>query len=110
MNKYLDFPEEELKVRTMAGDPKALAWSWILGYLAILNNQIQTDSEYGEDISIEELLDTATSVINGDWGSIVRGGTFEGYHIDPVFWEKFSVLIGKDIPQCDRTNFLSCSC
>lgn len=93
--------------------PQAVAYEWILRYLDNLNDMIRDGNGYGhsDPITLDELLSTAESHLDGGWGDyIIRGGTFEGYPLDMTFWDKYEILFEKEIPYKDRTSFLSCSC
>lgn len=95
--------------------PQAVAYEWILRYLDNLNDMIGEVDEYSygrtDPITLDELLSTAESHLNGGWGDyIVRGGSFEGVSLDMAFWDKYEILFEKEIPYKDRTSFLSCSC
>lgn len=65
--------------------PQAVAYEWILRYLDNLNDMIGEVDEYGrtDPITLDELLSTAESHLDGGWGDyIVRGGSFEGVSFD----------------------------
>lgn len=107
------YPEEEHDVRLLIGDPAAEAYEWLKAYALNISDMVDSDSDYGDTsgISLEELLETAESHAGDAWGDyIVRGGTFEGFSVDPTFWDKLSTFKGEEIPRNDRNNFFSCSC
>ena len=102
------------KAKLMCGDPQAQAYQWILNYLDNLNSMISEHDYYGyrqNEITLEELLDTALSHISDQWGDYIsRGGVFEGHGTDPVFWDKLSILREEEIDHDKRGSFFSCSC
>ncbi len=106
----IDYPLEDHQVRLMVGDPIALAAEWILHYLDNLNSHIDEDD--GSPIDIDELIITAMSHIEeGGWGDYIsRGGAFEGFNLDPTFWDKLAIIKKIDIPQDKRGSFFGCSC
>lgn len=102
------------QAKLMCGDPQAQAYQWILNYLDNLNAMISGDgdSEYSHrEITLDELIETAESHLESDWGDyITRGGVFEGHGTDPMFWDKLSVLREEEIDYSKRSSFFSCSC
>lgn len=60
-------------------------------------------------VTFEELIDRATSYVNGGeyWS---EGGRFEGQGLYPEFWSDFEELTGLKVPDGDRYSFFSCSC
>lgn len=116
MSHHLPYPMDEHKARIMCGDPIALAYKWIESYLENLNDRITPDEDYNsEPITMDELIETAMSHINvesGRWGGdyIVRGGAFEGFSVDPTFWDKLAIIKEIEIPNESRNSFFSCSC
>lgn len=109
---YPDDTPEVQSVRRMVGDPLMLAYAWIEAYVENVNNMLNRDED--NPISVDELIETAFSHIesNHSWGGdyIVRGGTFEGYQMDPTFWDKLAILKQIEIPQDRRQDFFSCAC
>lgn len=109
MSKHNPYPDEsDLQVRVMVGDQVAIAWLWLLAYLDNVNKRI---TDYADDnhesynlITIDEFIDTG---ITGDY--ITRGGVFEGFHLDPLYWEKLSILKETEI-EPSRYGFFNCSC
>lgn len=102
------------KAKLMCGDPQAQALQWIIGYLDNLNHMVMGDDDDDRShspISLNELLETAMSHVESDWGDyITRGGVFEGVGTDPTFWDKLSILHEKEIDHGKRGSFFSCSC
>ncbi len=39
-----------------------------------------------------------------------RGGAFEGFSVDPTFWDKLAIIKEIEIPDESRNSFFSCSC
>lgn len=126
LTKYLEFmriPENERKVRQAILDPQAVAYAWIEAYAKNLSAQV---SEYAQDmaedddycnsdsVTVDDLIQVGLSQLDtkDSWGGdyISRGGTFEGQGVDPMFWDKLSILIGQEIPSDSRNGFFSCSC
>lgn len=93
-------------------NPIALAYQWIVNYAYQLSDGIDEDD--GDEITADELIDTAMSHIDKEtlWGGdyVVRGGHLEGEYTDSTFWDKLAILKGIIIPEEDRINFFSCSC
>lgn len=107
------YDTEHHQAKLLLLDPQAVAYEWIVRYLDNLNDMIDGDSDYGrtDSITLDELLETAESHLSGSWGDyIVRGGAFEGYSLDMTFWDMYSTLVEKEIPNSDRNSFFSCSC
>ena len=108
MSGHKPFPEE-FDARLMCNDPVALAYMWMLGYLENINDMCKNEDQ--DDVTIDELLDAAVEVgINDGWDYIQRGGVFEGYQVDPLFWDKLAILKEIDIPEDNRNSFFTCSC
>ena len=113
-NRYV-YKEEEHQGRVVLGDPQAEAYAWIMAYADQITAQAQTDtksySEYGPHYSAEDLIIIAKSNMNGGWGYyICHGGAFEGTGVDPLFWDKLSIVLDEEVPDDDRNGFFSCSC
>lgn len=106
------YPDDQHSVRLMCGDPIAIAYEWISAYVENLNSRIDEDD--GSLITMDELIETAMSHVDSEssWGGdyLIRGGAFEGVDVDPMFWDKLSILKQITIPQKNRNSFLSCSC
>lgn len=103
--------DEELKVRILCGDPVAEAWVWIKSYAEQLTAQVSDydREEYGHFVvTADKLIDVGMAHADGGWEYISHGGTFEGVSTDPLFWEKLSILKGREIG--DQGSFFSCSC
>lgn len=111
---YPDETPDLIKARMICGDPAALGYAWIEAYNENLNNMLQGHREddyehYG--ITVDELIDTALTHVEDGWSDyIVRGGVFEGFSMDPTFWDKLAALKGIDIPSDKRGTIFSCSC
>ena len=114
MSKHHPYPnEKDMIVRVMVGDPVANAWLWLEAYLENINSMI--DSDEGEHVTMDELINTALSHVDetNGWGGdyISRGGAFEGMSVEPMFWEKLAVLKEKpSIAQVQHGHFFSCAC
>lgn len=68
-----------------------------------------TDFAEGMGSTFQEIMQGADDYLaSGDY--LVRGGTFEGYHIPDEFWDKYEAIRRKKIKEDDRGSFLSCSC
>jgi hypothetical protein len=117
MSIHNPYPNEaDMKVRVMVGDPVAIAYLWLVAYLENINSMItgsHDEFNYQGELSFDELIDTALSHVGDDdpWGDyITRGGIFEGFRMDPTFWDKLAILKEIDIPQSQRGTIFSCSC
>jgi hypothetical protein len=77
---------------------------WIQDYAARLTAMC----DIGDVVTYEDLMDEATSVANGGYGYLSRGGAFEGETFDPEFWVHFTVVTGI-VPKSTELYF-SCSC
>lgn len=118
MVEDLDYDMGEHEVRLMVQDPKALAYEWIKAYVDNLNDRIDIDNDGHDDdwgpaepITIQEVIQVASSHLEDGWGDYInRGGTFEGFYTEDTFWDKLAILKGIEIPTEKRNNFFSCSC
>lgn len=117
IEERLGFPLNELEVRIIMGDPRALAYAWISRYADNLTAQIEESNRDGNEsyhldgVSVDELLFCADSHQGDGWGDyIVRGGVFEGECIDPTFWDKYAILCNKSPDEIKANSFFSCSC
>lgn len=115
MSALLDYPMDQHKARLLAGDKKALAYEWISNYCKNLEDQANGgyyEEEYGEfSISPEDLVAVADSHQSNGWGDyICHGGAFEGYSLDPMFWDKYADLKGIDRSSVNEASFFTCSC
>lgn len=113
----LPYPEDEHKARLLMGDPVALGYAWIVAYAKQISPEPDAsddeDDYYSLPITADELINTAIENINSDsrWGSdYVSRPYLEGESLDPVFWEKLSLILQKDIPMSKRESFFTCSC
>ncbi|QDH84208.1 hypothetical protein Axy13_016 [Achromobacter phage vB_AxyP_19-32_Axy13] len=101
------YPEEEHNSRVMCGDPVALAYEWLKQYAEEVNNDAGDEGE----VTLEDLLEAADSHQGDGWGDyIVRGGAFEGYSLNPMFWDKYAIFKGIDRSEISEAHFFSCSC
>lgn len=107
--------EEELKAARLINLPLAVqydAYKWLNAYIDQLNDMVEED-EYSYDrseITFSEVMNTAISH-QGGWGDyIVRGGTFESFSVEPLFWEKFAEYYGIPRSAVNESSFFSCSC
>ena len=108
------------KAQLLVGEPKALAYEWIVQYAKSLSRfntsgvEIDEEDDYGYygSVTANELIDTAMQNIQneGRGESIAKGGLFEGIGVDPVFWDKLAIFTGTEIPHNKRENFFSCYC
>lgn len=115
MSQYRPYPEDQMIAYLVVGDPKAVAYEWMISYLDNLNSMITSSweaEEYGHnEITLDELIDVGMSSLNDRWGYYIdRGGVFEGYSLDQTYWDKLSILMDIEIPHDKRNSFFSCSC
>ena len=113
-NRYV-YKEGEHQGRLVLGDPQAEAYAWIMAYADQITAQAQTDtesySEHEPHYTAEDLITIAKSNMHGGWGDyICHGGAFEGEGVDPLFWDKLSIVLDEEVPDEDRNGFFSCSC
>lgn len=109
MTWYGCYPQEEHTARVMVGDKPALAWEWIKAYAANLTDQC--NGEGRDEVTPEELIETANSHQDGSWGDyITRGGAFEGESVESTFWDKYAEFTGRDRDSIEENSFFSCSC
>ena len=113
-DRYI-YKEDEHQGRLVLGDPQAEAYAWIMAYAAQITAQAQTDIEsYSENephYSAEDLITIAKSNMYGGCGDyICHGGAFEGEGVDPLFWDKLSIVLDEEVADKDRNSFFSCSC
>lgn len=109
-------PGADHKSRVVIGDPRALAYQWIIEYA---KNISPTPSEDPEDhtyednrpVTAEELIDAAMSHQNNTWGEyICRGGEYEGFRVDMTFWDKLAIVVGRPRDEIEELSFFTCSC
>lgn len=115
MGQRYEYVESEHQGRVVLGDPQAEAYAWIMAYADQITALAKTDSDgYSErdpDYTAEDLIQIAQSNMNGKWGDyICHGGAFEGEHVDPLFWDKLSIVLDQEVSDKDRNSFFSCSC
>ena len=115
-DRYI-YKEEEHQGRLVLGDPQAEAYAWIMAYAAQITEQAQHQgdedwySSGDANYTAEDLITIAESHKKGGWGDyICHGGAFEGTGVDPLFWDKLSIVLDEEVPDKDRNGFFSCSC
>ena len=110
-NRYV-YKEEEHQGRLVLGDPQAEAYAWIMAYAAQITEQAQHQYSSGDaNYTAEDLITIAESHKKGGWGDyICHGGAFEGESVDPLFWDKLSIVLDEEVADKDRNSFFSCSC
>ena len=115
-NRYI-YKEGEHQGRLVLGDPQAEAYAWIMAYAAQITEQARNQGDEGwyssrdANYTAEDLITIAKSNMNGGWGGyICHGGAFEGEGVDPLFWDKLSIVLDEEVPDKDRNCFFSCSC
>ena len=111
------YKEEEHQGRLVLGDPQAEAYAWIMAYAAQITEQAQHQgdedwySSRDANYTAEDLIQIAESNRHGGFGEyICHGGAFEGEGVDPLFWDKLSIVLDEEVPDKDRNGFFSCSC
>jgi len=76
---------------------------------AVAEEKWVTDFAENMGSTYEEIMAGADEYLaSGDY--LVRGGTFEGYHIPDEFWDKYEVIKRTKVLNDERGSFLSCSC
>ena len=107
-----NYVESEHQGRLLLGDPQAEAYAWIMAYAAQITEQAQHGYSSGDaNYTAEDLITIAESHKKGGWGDyICHGGAFEGESVDPLFWDKLSIVLDEEVPDEDRNGFFSCSC
>ena len=106
-NRYV-YKKEEHQGRLVLGDPQAEAYAWIMAYAAQITEQAQHQgdedwySSRDANYTAEDLIQIAESNRHG--------GAFEGEGVDPLFWDKLSIVLDEEVPDEDRNGFFSCSC
>ena len=110
-DRYI-YKEEEHQGRLVLGDPQAEAYAWIMAYADQITEQAQHGYSSGDaNYTAEDLITIAESHKKGGWGDyICHGGAFEGTGVDPLFWDKLSIVLDEEVPDKDRNGFFSCSC
>lgn len=110
------YKEEEHQGRLVLGDPQAEAYAWIMAYADQITRQANNSGEedyHSRDANYtaEDLIAIAESNKKDGWGDyICHGGAFEGESVDPLFWDKLSIVLDEEVPDEDRNGFFSCSC
>ena len=112
-NRYV-YKEGEHQGRLVLGDPQAEAYAWIEAYAAQITERAREDkdsySSHDANYSAEDLIQIAESNRHGGFGKyICHGGVFEGEGVDPLFWDKLSIVLDEEVPDKDRNGFFSCS-
>ena len=115
--EHQPYDDKEYQAFVIVGDPQALAFEWIRAYTENLNQYVRTDDddEKGRGhspVTVTELIDVALDTVEGTgWGSYIsRGGAFKSMSVDPMFWDKLSILKEMEIKEDNRNSFFSCSC
>ena len=115
-DRYI-YKEGEHQGRLVLGDPQAEAYAWIMAYAAQITEQARKPgdedwySSRDANYTAEDLITIAKSNMNGGWGDyICHGGAFEGESVDPLFWDKLSIVLDEEVADKDRNSFFSCSC
>ncbi len=115
-NRYV-YKEEEHQGRLVLGDPQAEAYAWIMAYATQITEQAKHNGagdwySSGEaHYTAEDLIQIAESNRHGGFGDyICHGGAFEGENVDPLFWDKLSIVLDEEVADEDRNCFFSCSC
>ena len=111
LDLYFGYDRSLHEAQLLVGDPRALAYEWIIRYAASISDPNYDDGT----VTAEELIETGhnNSLRNPDErisGYITRGGLLEGVSVDYVFWDKLAIFLEKEIPQDRRNNFFSCYC
>ena len=115
----LPYPEAEHASRVICGDPVACGYEWIKRYAENLSDHGSSsgdpdddDDYYGGSVTAEELIETATTNIEGGgYGDCIsKGPLLDGVSVDSIFWDKLADFKQIEIPQDKRNNFFSCSC
>lgn len=76
---------------------------------AVAEEKWVTDFAENMGSTYQEIMDGADAYLqSGDY--LVRGGTFEGYHIPDEFWDKYEIIKRAKVAEDERGSFLSCSC
>ena len=110
-DRYI-YKEDEHQGRLVLGDPQAEAYAWIMAYATQITEQAQYQYSSGDaNYTAEDLIAIAESHKKGGWGDyICHGGAFESTGVDPLFWDKLSIVLDEEVPDEDRNGFFSCSC
>lgn len=110
-DRYI-YKEDEHQGRLVLGDPQAEAYAWIMAYAAQITEQAQDSYSSGDaNYTAEDLITIAESHKKGGWGDyICHGGAFESESVDPLFWDKLSIVLDMEVADEDRNSFFSCSC
>lgn len=107
------YMEKDHQARLICNDPAALAYEWIKAYAENISSRIANSNySYKGEVSVNRLLNVAWSHLSsqgyGDY--IDGGGATESESTDPVFWDKFAIYYGIEIPDNKRSSFFSCAC
>jgi hypothetical protein len=107
-------PGDNHEALLVMADPQALAYAWIEAYaLNISPDANDSDDDYEDDspVTAEDLINHADSHQGEGWGDyICRGGTYEGFRIDPMFWDKYATVCGIPRESVQENSFFTCSC
>ena len=115
-DRYI-YKEGEHQGRLVLGDPQAEAYAWIMAYAAQITEQARNQgdedwySSRDANYTAEDLISIAQSNFNDGFGDyICHGGAFEGESVDPLFWDKLSIVLDEEVAVENRNSFFSCSC
>lgn len=115
MERYT--PDSTHDALVIMGNPRALAYQWIVEYAKYISPKERTDDDddggyYNTTpVSAEELIEAANSHQDGGWGDyICRGGEYEGFQLDSTFWDKFAIVMGIERESVEERSFFTCSC
>lgn len=111
MERY--YPDDTHDALVIMGNPKALAYQWIVEYAKNISPTPDPDSYYNDSpVTADEMIEAALSQQDSKWGGdyICRGGEYEGFSVDPMFWDKFAIVAGIERESVEERSFFTCSC
>lgn len=109
------YPQELHVLHLAAQRPQALAFEWIKAYIDQLNAMIEYDGRQ-DTLGYEEFIQITVDWYNASQDSnewpdyLTKGGAFEGFSLDPLYWEKLSIFLDTPLKDEYCQAYFSCSC
>lgn len=111
------YPKDTHVLRVTIHDNQALAYEWISAYVDQLNGMIDEDY-YGDNslLDVEEFIRITVDWYNDSQDSnswpdyLVKGGAFEGFGMEPMYWDKLAEFLDVELKKEYCNGYFSCSC
>lgn len=108
------YPKETQVLRAAILDDQAMAYEWISAFVDQLNNMI--DGEDYPKLEVDEFIEITVNWYNESqnencWPDYLnRGGAFEGFSLEHLYWEKLAEFLGVELKEEYCNGYFSCSC